>query len=335
MLNERKRTVLSALVKEYIRSAQPVGSKHLVDRYRLGFSPATVRNELAALEDTGHVFQPHVSAGRIPTDSGYRVFVDGVVPVHHGLTPQESASIREHYGRLADEIDDVVRETSALLTELTDYAAVVMAPARRGARIRRVDVVPLAPCRVLVVVITDGGHVANRHVELPEEVGPADVSALERVLNETLDGTCAEADPIPPNPALAGGAGARVLEAVRECLAEADRDRVRHTGTSALLGQPEFADVAAVRPLIETIEDGLAMLRVLSGAMKGAGVTVTIGSENEMAGLGHVSVVTARYGPAGSDGAVCVIGPTRMDYVRAVSAVRCVSEALTEALGDA
>ncbi|MBE0475554.1 MAG: heat-inducible transcription repressor HrcA [Coriobacteriia bacterium] len=333
MLNERRRIVLSALVSEYIRSAQPVGSKHLVDAYRLDCSPATVRNELAALEDAGHVYQPHVSAGRVPTDSGYRVYVDGVAPSPEGLTGEEAESVRAHYHRLADEIDDVVRETSALLTRLTDYAAVVVAPGFRGATIRRVDVVALSAARALVVVITDAGQVGNRHVDLGEETVAAELSVLERLLNEALEGFRASDDLPGLSPALAEGVGARLLEAVRDCLVEQDRARLRHAGTSALLGQPEFADASAVRPLIETIEDGLAMLKVLSGAMKGHGVTVSIGTENATEGLEQVSVVAAHYGRAGADGAVCVIGPTRMEYTRAMSAVRCVADALSEALG--
>ena len=144
MLNERRRSVLSALVEEYVASVQPVGSKVLVQRYGLGCSPATVRSELAALEETGHVFQPHVSAGRIPTDSGYRAYVDDVVGLSAaGLAPQDAARVRLHYDSVEREMGEVLHETSVLLSRLTSYVAVVVAPTFRRARIKRVTLVPL------------------------------------------------------------------------------------------------------------------------------------------------------------------------------------------------
>ena len=137
MLNERRRTVLSALVNEYVASVQPVGSKVLVERYHLGCSPATVRSELAALEESGFVRQPHISSGRIPTDSGYRVYVDGVVETGTpGLALTEAEGVRQYYAEVEHELSDVLRETSVLLSRLTSYVAVVAAPTLKRARIR-------------------------------------------------------------------------------------------------------------------------------------------------------------------------------------------------------
>lgn len=340
MLNERRRSVLSALVDEYIASVQPVGSKALVQRYGLGCSPATVRAELVALEETGYVFQPHVSAGRIPTDSGYRAYVDDVVgSAPAGLAPDDVLRVRQHYETVERELDEVLHETSALLSRLTSYVAVVVAPTFRRARIRRVTLVPLAPRRALVVVVTDTGQVADRAIEFEADVTPDELMSVERYLSETLDGaveSAAEAarDRIAQVSGREAGIALRVLHDVLDCLAEADADRVMTGGVSALLAHPEFSDPAAVRPLLLLLEDGLSMLQVISEVMCTADIEVRIGHENPSVELGHTSVVAARYGDDDLGGVIGVIGPTRMDYRRATSAVRTVSDTLSDVLGS-
>src|SRR5574340_262486 len=189
MPNARRRTVLSALVNEYVASVQPVGSKVLVERYHLGCSPATVRSELAALEETGLAFQPHVSAGRIPTDSGYRAFVDDMIGVGiPGLDRSAAESVRHYFAGVDHELTDVLRETSALLSRLTSYVAVVAAPTLRRARIKRVTLVQLAPRRALAVVVTDSGQVANRTIEFDLDVTQEALQAAEAYLSSALDG---------------------------------------------------------------------------------------------------------------------------------------------------
>lgn len=338
MLNERRRTVLSALVNEYVASVQPVGSKVLVERYRLGCSPATVRSELAALEETGLVFQPHISAGRIPTDSGYREYVnDMAASASGGLQPSEAEGVRRYYAEVEHELSDVLRETSALLSGLTSYVAVVAAPTLRRARIRRVTLVPLAARRALVVVVTDSGQVANRTIEFDADVSTEALSSVEAYLSRTLDGAVGdEAEGVRKTiegvPGHEAGVALRALEVVLECLAEADDDRVLTGGVSALLAHPEFSDPATVRPLVDLLEDGLSMLRVLSDVMRTHDVDVRIGHENPSSALEHTSFVAARYGSGDSGGIVGVIGPTRMNYGRAISAVRTVSDTLTSVL---
>ncbi len=338
MLNERRRTVLSALVNEYVVSVQPVGSKALVERYHLGCSPATVRSELAALEETGFVFQPHVSAGRIPTDSGYRAFVDEVVSSGTaGLATSEAEDVRRYYDDVEHEISDVLRETSALLSRLTSYVAVVAAPTLRRARIRRVTLVPMAPRRALVVVVTDSGQVANRTLEFESDVTAHTLGNVEAYLSRTLDGAVGDQAEsmragIEGVPGHEAGVALRALDVVLECLAEADDDRVMTGGVSALLAHPEFSQPETARPLMGLLEDGLSMLKVLSDVMRTQDVAVRIGHENPAAALEHASFVAARYGDGQSGGIIGVIGPTRMDYRRAMSAVRTVSDTLTSVL---
>lgn len=336
MLNERRRRVLEALVEEYIASAAPVGSRTLVERYELGCSPATVRNELAILEETGYVVQPHVSAGRMPTDTGYRDFVDRLV--ERMLEVERPAKLTQ-----AGEVDDLMRETSAMLTRLTDSLAVVIAPSVSLSRVKRIDLLSMSPRRALLVLITESGQVLNRHIALSEEVTPERLSLVERSLAASLRGKRA-ADIRPVREALstpvAPGAPdeaetallARMIDELLDVLDEADRDRLFHVGVPALLAQPEFHDAERARPLIECLEDGLTLLEALSDALGRHGVTVSIGHENRRAEFGRVSIVATDYAAGSSEGIVSVIGPTRMDYQKAIAAVRAVAAGLEEAL---
>lgn len=338
MLSERRRTVLSAVVDEYVANVQPVGSRVLVERYPLGCSPATVRSELAALEETGHLFQPHVSAGRIPTDAGYRAYVDDVVTAGTpGLRVSEAERVRRYYEVAEHELGEILRETSSLLSRLTTYVAVVAAPRVRRARIRRVNLVPLTERRALVVVVTDTGQVADRMIEFAADVDAGTLGNVEAYLSRTLDGAVGDdAESTRRDTEGVEGREATIalqaLDVVLECLAEADDDRVLTGGVSALLAHPEFSDPAAVRPLVGLLEDGLSMLRVLSELMRSRDVEVRIGGENLSAALGHASFVAARYGDGDAGGVIGVIGPTRMDYRRAIAAVRTVADTVSDVL---
>ncbi len=340
MLSDRRRIVLSALVEEYVASAQPVGSKALVDRYRLGCSPATVRNELAVLEETGFVFQPHVSAGRVPTDAGYRSFVDAMLEEGRadGLTESEIDAVHVFYGRLEHEVHEAMRETSAFLSRLTDYVAVVLAPTLRRARIRRVNLVWLAPGRAVTIVVTDTGQVADRIVEFGDTVAEADLREVEALLNRALEGKYGDEvrdarGGVQTHPARVAHVTKRVIDEVLECLDEADADGVVHGGVPGLLGQPEFTDPREVQPLLRLLEDGLATLEVLSELTHGGDVVVRIGRENASPGLDRMTVVATHYVAGGASGVVGVIGPTRMDYARTMDAVKHVADGLGEALG--
>jgi len=341
MLNDRRRRVLKALVEEYISSAIPVGSKTLVARYELGCSPATVRTELSILEETGYVTQPHVSAGRIPTDTGYRNFVDDLLE-REGAGAIERDLATGHL-RCAAEVDDLMRETSAALTRLTDCLAVTVAPSVTTARVKRIDLLSMASERALFVLITESGQVVNRSVELPRPTPPERLSEIERALNAALVGKRAseirplrealEATSDDATGGRADGIVARVVDEILDALDEADRDRLFHVGVPALLAQPEFHDAERAGPLIEFLEDGIAVLEALSDVLGHRGLIVRIGHENRRAELGNVSLVATNYGSGSTDGVVGVIGPTRMDYNRAITAVRSVADELEDVLG--
>lgn len=336
MLNERRHFVLRALIEEYIRSGEPVGSRHLVERHAISCSSATVRNELVALEESGYVYQPHVSSGRIPTDAGYRAFVNGLL--EGGDQPpdidHEQVQLRRH--ELASEVDDLMRRTSVVLSHLTHYVAVVLAPTVSLARIRRVDLLLMSPRRALVVLITATGQVVNRHIELPEDMLPQRLAEAEYELNARLCGKRATE----VRAVLESAEGkvrldvlyAIVADEIVGCLQEADRDRLYHVGVPELLALPEFAESSRLRPLIGLLEDGLAMLETLSEVMNAGGMTVRIGSENTRSELGEMSLVATSYAANDADGIIGVIGPTRMDYPRTIAAVRGAAGRLSDAL---
>lgn len=340
MLNDRRRRVLQALVEEYIGSATPVGSRTLVERYELGCSPATVRNELSILEETGYLVQPHVSAGRLPTDAGYRDFVDELLERTRSgeAAPPPATEPFTH----ASEVDELMRETSVALTRLTDCLAVTIAPSVTISRVKRLDLLSLAPRRALFVLITESGQVVNRAIELAEEASPESLAHMERALNASVVGKRAREirplrDALETPAAQAPDAAdaalmRRVLDEILDALEEADRDRLFHVGVPALLAQPEFHDADRAAPLIEFLEDGIAVLDALSQALATRELTVSIGHENRRVELGNVSIVASSYSAGSGEGLVGVVGPTRMNYERAMGAVAAVARELSDAM---
>ncbi len=339
MLNQRRREVLSALVSEYIASAHPVASRVLVERYGLRVSPATVRNDLAHLEETGYVYQPHISAGRVPTDDGYRAYVDGLSEPTDGPTPErpEAEMIRRFYGEREMELSDLLRDTAALLSRMTTYMSVVVAPAVRRARIKRVSLVSLGPRQVLLVVITSKGQVAKRFVELDSPVSEDELGDIERFLAGALDalGT-AEAEAVHRELLRAPTAfrliAAVLIEEVVACMVEAEDERLVHGGAAGLLSQPEFADPRSARPLLELVEEGLVLVHALADIAADRSTVVRIGRENSIEGLSHASIVATSFGPADSQGVVALIGPTRMDYGRAIDVTRAAADSLSDSI---
>ena len=355
MANDRRLKVLSAIVTDYVRTREPVGSKALVERYRLGVSPATIRNDMAALEDEGYIHQPHTSAGRVPTQKGYRLFVDEVARIKPLSVPERAAITALLSG--AVDLEQVVARTVRALAQLTGQLAVVEYPSLRYAALQHLELVALGPERVLLVIITDTGRVDQRTVTLrsragtsPRHDGAFDVTdvvdplALERLricLNGSLVGRRA-ADVAPILATLAEQAPADerlLLEAVADELVAALRpdaeERLVIAGTANLArSTPDFSSLG---PLLDAIEEQVVLLRLFTADDAPTGenpMRVSIGSENNDDALAEASVVTTTYGP-GTGEAVAhlgVIGPTRMDYPATMTAVRAVARYLSRFL---
>jgi heat-inducible transcriptional repressor len=327
VLDDRKLAVLRAIVQDYVSTMEPVGSKSLVDRHHLDVSPATIRNDMAVLEEQGYIAQPHTSAGRIPTDKGYRLFVDRL----SGVKPLSGAERRaiETFLAGAYDLDDVVTRTVRLLAQLTRQVAVVQYPSLTRSSIRHVELVPLAAKRLLLVMITDTGRVQQRMVELPAPIEEDAVTQLRAVLNACLDGrmltevASVVADlPERVQPSERPNAAA-VFSVILESLVERNEEKVVVGGASNLT-PADFSQ--GLHEVLESLEEQVVLMRLLGESVDQSAVTVRIGAENPVAGLRSTSLVVAGYGSG--DQAVArlgVLGPTRMDYPTAMGAVRAVA----------
>ncbi|MCM3687425.1 heat-inducible transcriptional repressor HrcA [Kocuria rosea] len=336
MNQPRRLQILQAIVEDYVHFREPVGSKALVQRHRLGVSSATVRNDMAALEEEGLIVAPHTSSGRIPTDKGYRTFVDQIASVKP-LSGPERRAIHSLLDDAAD-IDEVMERTVRLLAQLTHQVAVVQYPHASGVTVRHVEVVDLGEGRVLVVLIPTNGRVAQRVAVLrgsPDETQLLELRArlLAAVIGRPLTAvpdalralTAGLAPPLQP-------AAAAVAEAVAALAAGGAEHRMVMAGT-ANLARATGDFHLSIGPVLEALEEQVVMLRLLSEMEQDArGVAVRIGAENAAGPLSEAAVVATGYGPE-AQSKVGVVGPMRMDYPSTMAAVRAVARYLSRILG--
>ncbi|MFT4287049.1 heat-inducible transcriptional repressor HrcA [Nocardioides sp.] len=334
MQNDRRLEVLRAIVEDYVATEEPVGSKALVERHGLGVSPATVRNDMAVLEEEGYIAQPHTSAGRVPTDKGYRLFVDRLAGVKP-MSPAERRAIASFLDGAVD-LDDVVQRSVRLLSQLTRQVAIVQYPTLARSTVRHVELVSLAPTRLLVVLILSTGRVEQRLVEVAAEVDEEGLAELRNRLNAAAAGVVI-ADAAAALRALPGDP---VVTAVVESLVEAMSDH-RSDGRIAVAGASNLARYGdsfetAVRPLLEALEEHVVLLKLIGEATSSGMVTVRIGAEGPYAELSSTSVVTTGYGPRDEVlASLGVVGPTRMDYPGTMAAVRAVARYVSRILDEA
>ncbi len=325
-LDDRKLDVLRAIVEDYVATQEPVGSKMLVERHSLGVSPATVRNDMAVLEEEGYIRQPHTSAGRVPTDRGYRLFVDRLSKVKP-LSPAERRAI-ERFLIGAVDLDDVVHRAVRLLAQLTRQVAVVQYPSLSRSSVRHLELVPVSTTRLLLVMITDTGRVEQRVVELPEPTPVEDIETLTRHLNEKLVGAKLVDTP-PLVQALADQLAQPAMNALAivllETLVERHEERIALAGTANLTRYNGLDLAGSLRPILEALEEEVILLKLFDEVKAGSAL-VRIGDENEYADLRTTSVVSTGYGPGSTVvGGLGVLGPTRMDYPGTIATVRAVA----------
>ncbi|REE99295.1 heat-inducible transcriptional repressor HrcA [Thermomonospora umbrina] len=327
MLDDRKLAVLRAIVEDYVSTNEPVGSKALVERHSLGVSPATIRNDMAVLEEQGYITQPHTSAGRVPTDKGYRLFVDRLSTIKP-LSVAERRAI-ETFLNGAYDLDDVVGRTVRLLAQLTRQVAVVQYPSLSRSAVRHVELVPVADRRLLLVLITNTGRVEQRVIETHVPVSEESIAHLRALLNTCLDGCRlaeapgAVADLPEQVPADDRPMAATVLSVLLETLVERHEEKIVFAG-AANLAHVDFSQ--SLRDVLEALEEQVVLMRLLGEVGDSSTLTVRIGTENLHEGLRSTSVVAAGYGVG--DQALArlgVLGPTRMDYPGTMGAVRAVA----------
>ncbi|MEO6821224.1 MAG: heat-inducible transcriptional repressor HrcA [Candidatus Nanopelagicales bacterium] len=341
MSEDRRLAVLRAIVEDYVATHEPVGSRALSERHSLGVSPATIRNDMAALEDEGLIAAPHTSAGRIPTDRGYRVFVDRLSTVKALSAPERTAIVTFLDG--AVDLDDVMSRTVRLLAQLTRQVALVQYPSLTRSTVRHVELVALAPTRLLLVLIADTGRVEQRVVELPRAMGDSLLSRLRTQLAERVDGirlseVAARVEDLAEGFTADERAGVvTVVATLLETVVERHEERVVLAGTANLATiATDF--IGSVHPVLEALEEQMVLLRLLgeaNEALEGQRPTVRIGHENTVEGLSATSVVSLSYGRGEEAMArLGVVGPTRMDYPVAMASVRAVARYLGKMLAE-
>ena len=323
----RRLDILRAIVDEYVSTQEPVGSKAIADRHALGISPATIRNEMAVLEDEGLITQPHTSAGRIPTDLGYRLFVDKLAMVKP-LSDAERRAI-ETFLEGALDLDDVVMRTVRLLADVTKQVAVVQYPSMVKSRVRHVELVSMTPARLMMILITDSGRVEQRVIEPSGEVAEQFISVLRDQINSAMMGQRLPDAAVRVSGLLESYSTkerkdvALVISSLIEMAAERPEEKVVLAGTANLARfREDFS--TQMHPVLEALEEQVVLLRLLSDANET--VKVRIGQEQNELNLRSTSLVTVGYGKQDSPlGALGVLGPTRMDYASSMAAVSAVA----------
>lgn len=336
MADERRLDVLRAIVEDYVATHEPVGSRSLLDRHQLGVSPATIRNDMAVLEDEGFISQPHTSAGRIPTEKGYRMFVDRLATVKP-LSAAERRAIETFLGGAVD-VDDVVQRSVRVLAQLTNQIAIVQYPSLSMATVRHVEIVPLEHARILVVVITSSGRVEQRIIELEESldedllghvrsrlvgatVGQRLGEASVR-LAETIDAFAPRHRPIITS----------IVSALSHTLtSERSAERIAVGGTANLARFGHDFD-AAIQPVLEALEEQVVLLKLLGEAT--TETQVRIGTETGTEGFSALALVASNYGSPSGGSALGTLGPTRMDYPGTIAAVAAVARYVGRLLNE-
>ena len=329
MLDDRKLAVLRAIVEDFVQTNEPVGSKMVAERHVLGVSSATIRNDMAALEDEGLITQPHTSAGRIPTDAGYRLFVDRLSSVKP-LSGAERRAIETFLAGSVD-LDDVMQRSVRLLARLTQQVALVQYPSLSRSSVRHVELVPVSATRLLFILVTDTGRVEQRVVDLPAPLDDDTRALLRSQLNAAAAGSrLADVPALVADLAATSGPHATAMRTLVSTLldtvAEQREERVV-LGGAANLARAGGDFHGEVQSVLEALEEHVVLLRLLSEVSEPEAVTVRIGAENQTEGLASASLVATGYGSASrSVAALGVLGPTRMDYPGTMAAVRAVAQ---------
>ncbi len=341
MVSERGLQVLRAIVQDYVDTHEPVGSKAIVERHAFGVSAATIRNDMALLEDEELIAAPHTSSGRVPTDKGYRVFVDHLAELRPLNTAQRSAIASFLDG--PGDLDDALSRTVRALTQLTGQVAIVQYPSFARATVSHVELVQLGGGRMLVIVVTDTGRVSQRIAIVRDDFDDADLAVMRAELGALLVGKPVReglqkiadhlATPSAPESSRTS-ATAAIVRVVAEELEEFRQDRLVLAG-AANLARRESDFRGSIYPLLEAIEEQVTLLKLMSEMVADEhGLAASIGRENDAFGLGEASVVASDYDATGSRARVGVLGPTRMDYPTNLAAVRAVARYLTRLLED-
>lgn len=332
MLSERQRMILTAIVDDYIRSAEPVGSRSISKRGDVAFSPATIRNEMADLEELGLLEQPHTSAGRIPSIKGYRYYVDHLIRVG-GVVEQDVMKIRGFLAERMNLWEEVVGHAATILSQLTNYTSIVLGPETFHTTLKHFQLVPISETSAVAIIVTSSGHVEHRTVTLPEGIGMDDIQKIANLLNDKLAGVPF----IKVKSVLHSEVGKELSRFVDSCehilqmlestLADDQEPKIFLSGATNIMTQPEFKDVDKVKNILDMLEETPKLMQLFQAVPEG--IQVRIGTENALEAINQCSLITASYSYEGQSlGTIGILGPTRMDYGKVISLLDYLSKDL-------
>jgi len=337
MLDERKQRVLQAIIEDYILTALPVGSRTIARKYGLGVSSATIRNEMADLEEMGYLEQPHTSAGRVPSDKGYRFYVDWLMK-SASLSEEHLRRIHKGYQKKAREIESLIQETIKVLSEITDYMTVVLGPQISRTKLEQIHFLNLSANSALFVVVTTVGFVDKCIVDIPESITAEELELISEVMTYHLKGKSVEDITRSTLSDIRMDLGkyqdfiAASLDLLEYLLNQRKDERVWVGGKTNILNQPEFQSIEKARAVFSVIDQEELVRDLLSAATPGS-IHVSIGGENRIEEVQDCSLISATF-RIGTDtyGKIGIIGPKRMDYSHTVAVLECVEKALSEVL---
>ncbi len=336
-LNDRKIQILQAIINDYIATAEPVGSRTIAKKYNLGISSATIRNEMSDLEDMGYILQPHASSGRIPSDLGYRLYVDRLMQQRQ-LTLEQQEFLKKVVSQNISRIDYLMDETAKALSVLTNYTTLISEPVFQGTRLKQIRLLPLDSESILLVIATEGNYIKNHIIRMGQTPADEKLFELGKQINYILQGHSLEE--ISENMLLSLrnvlGEYKNILEpllaAIEQTMLSAQKMQVHLSGTKNILAFPEFSDVQKAKSLFQTLEEKDVLVTLLSSEKNGE-LQILIGNENQVQSMKDCSVITATYQMGEhTKGTIGVIGPTRMDYSQVVSVLNSMVQNIEKVL---
>lgn len=336
MLTNRQLQILQVIVDDFISSAQPVGSRQISKKSWIGYSPATIRNEMADLEELGFLEKTHSSSGRVPSEKGYRYYVDHLLKPK-SMTSKEIELIQSLFQNQLLEMEQVIRESANILSDLTSYTTILLGPNVEKHRVKSFQLVPLTKTTAVSIIVTDNGHVENRMITIPKDLDTSDIEKIVNILNERLVGVPLLELPYKLEMETREvlnqhvKAADSIIQSLRTILASKPNTNVYVGGITNMLNQPEFHDINKVRKLMELMDEKSQIVSLFYPS--GNEIEIRIGSENNHLQMEDCSVITATY-TIGEEqqGSIAIIGPTRMDYQRAVTLVDLMRSGLSKAL---
>ncbi len=342
-MNERKKKILHSIINEYIKSAEPIGSRHVAKSLDIGLSSATIRNEMADLEEMGYLEQPHTSAGRIPSDKGYRLYVDSLMNQQE-LTVSDLAALGNVLELQMGQIDKIIKRAAEMLSELTHYTAVLTTPEMKRGAIKTVELVPVDSTSALIILVTGEGVMKHKRVMLPPGTDSEFVHGFSSLLREKLSGLTLEEISAAKISEIRRAMQAHfellfpVLDFIADIIDDVRAETEVYTsGVTNILNYPEYSDICHAKEFLEFLGDKNSMVKILQSGHdeqgKGEDITIRIGKENELDIMQKSSVITANYYVGNQVmGRLGIIGPTRMDYSRTIARIKKVSAVLNRLL---